>query len=316
MKKEKILAVVGPTASGKTALAIRLAGELSGEILSCDSMQIYRRMEVGTAKPTAAERALAVHHLLDIAEPDEPFSCADYVAAATRAAEEVLSRANLPIFCGGTGLYLDAFLRGGFEETKTDPAVRERLFAEAERIGDHAMHERLREVDPESAAAIHENNRKRVLRALEIYESTGLTKTETDRRSRELISPYDATVIGLRFCDRALLYRRIDARVDRMIEDGLIEETKRLLADGVFEKNATAAQAIGYKELFAYLRGEEPLSDAVERIKQATRRYAKRQETWFGAKEYVHWIDLDRDGKTRDADEVFDEALRLAQTEF
>ena len=311
--KIKILAVVGSTASGKTALSIALAKKLRGEIISCDSMQIYRRMDVGTAKPTPEEMAGIPHHLLDFIEPDTPFSCAEYVSMAKKVAEEIHARGHLPILCGGTGLYLDSFLRGGgFEETVTDPALRESLFAFAAEHGNHALHERLRAVDPESADAIHENNVKRVVRALEIFESTGVTKTEMDRRSRTLETPYDACVIGLRYQNREILYRRIDKRVDLMLEAGLLEETKRLMEEGVFERNSTAAQAIGYKELLGYLRKEQSLDEAVEDLKRATRRYAKRQITWFGAKDYVHWVDADRDGSMRSFEEILEEALSVA----
>jgi tRNA dimethylallyltransferase len=194
----------------------------------------------------------------------------------------------------------------------TDPALRASLFAFAAEHGNHALHERLRAVDPESADAIHENNVKRVVRALEIFESTGVTKTEMDRRSRTLETPYDACVIGLRYQNREILYRRIDKRVDMMLEAGLLEETERLMEEGVFERNSTAAQAIGYKELLGYLRKEQSLDEAVEDLKRATRRYAKRQITWFGAKDYVHWVDADRDGSMRSFEEILEEALSVA----
>jgi tRNA dimethylallyltransferase len=191
-------------------------------------------------------------------------------------------------------------LRGGnFEETESDPLLRESLFAYAEAHGNAALHARLEAVDPESAEAIHPNNVKRVVRALEIFESTGITKTEADRRSRAVESPYDASVIGLRYDTRELLYERIDRRVDLMLREGLLEETRRLMNEGVFEVNATAAQAIGYKELLGYLRGECDLQAAVEDLKRATRRYAKRQITWFGAKDYVQWVDATQNGAMR-----------------
>ena len=269
-KKKKILAVVGPTASGKSRLAVELAKALGGEVISCDSMQIYRDMNVGTAKPTQEETEGIPHHLIDFADPHQAFSCADYVDAAHRSVEEIITRRKLPIFCGGTGLYLDSVLRGGFEETASDPVLRQKLLEFAEAHGAEALHERLAQVDPESAAAIHANNVRRVARALEIFELTGLTKTETDRRSRMRETPYDALVIGLRYAEREILYRRIDDRVDQMLEMGLLEETERLLQAGVFETNATAAQAIGYKELLGYLRGEETLADAVDELKRAT----------------------------------------------
>ncbi len=312
MQNNKILAVVGPTASGKSALALALAKNLGGEIVSCDSMQIYRRMDIGTAKPTKREMASVPHWLIDIIEPDVPFSCADYVTEAQKTVADIVSRGALPIFCGGTGLYLDSFLRGGgFEETATDPHLRQSLFDYAAEHGNHALHERLAEVDPESAAAIHENNVKRVVRALEIYQTTGMTKTEADRRSRMLPSLYDATVIGLRYADRELLYRRIDRRVDEMLEAGLLDETRRLRDEGVFSRNTTAAQAIGYKELLGYLDGACGLEEAVENLKRATRRYAKRQLTWFGAKEYVKWIDVTDEGGTVPFNRIVAVAMEL-----
>lgn len=314
-KKIKILAVVGSTASGKTALSIALAKALGGEIVSCDSMQLYRRMDIGTAKPTKEEMDGVAHHLLDFAEPDQPFSCAEYVTLAQKAVLEIQGRGKLPIFCGGTGLYLDSVLRGGgFEETETDPVLRQRLLDFAAANGNHALHERLRAVDPESAEAIHENNVKRVVRALEIFETSGMTKTEADRRSRLIESPYDACVIGLRYEDREILYDRIGRRVEQMLKAGLLEETRSLMGEGVFERNSTAAQAIGYKELLGYLRGEQSLAEATEALKRATRRYAKRQITWFGAKDYVHWIDAVQNGRLRSLEELLEEALQIFQS--
>ena len=314
MERVRILAVVGPTASGKTALSIELARRLNGEIVSCDSMQVYRGMNVGTAKPDAEEMGGIPHHLIDVAEADEPFSVAEYVTLAQAAIADIHARGKLPILCGGTGLYLDALLRGGLEETESDPALRAALFGYAEANGAHALHERLRAVDPESADAIHENNVKRVVRALEIYESTGITKTESDRRSREQDAPYDATVLGLSYPDREVLYERIARRVEQMLADGLVAETARLCAAGVFEKNTTAAQAIGYKEILPALRGEETLEAARERLTVATRRYAKRQLTWFRAKPYVRWLDMtDGEGRLRTLGGVADEALTYFQ---
>lgn len=314
-KKIKIFAVVGSTASGKTALSIALAKALGGEIVSCDSMQLYRRMDIGTAKPTQEEMDGVAHHLLDFAEPDQPFSCAEYVTLAQKAVLEIQARGKLPIFCGGTGLYLDSVLRGGgFEETEVDPILRQQLLDFAAANGNHALHERLRAVDPESAEAIHENNVKRVVRALEIFETSGMTKTEADRRSRLIESPYDACVIGLRYEDREILYDRIGRRVEQMLKAGLLEETRSLMEEGVFERNSTAAQAIGYKELLGYLRGEQSLAEATEDLKRATRRYAKRQITWFGAKDYVHWIDAVQNGTLRSLEELLEEALRIFQS--
>ncbi len=295
-QKPRIVAIVGCTASGKTSLSVELARRFGGEIVSCDSMQIYRGMDIGTAKPDEAERRGVPHHLMDFVDPLDPtgYSCADYVRDARAAAEDILARGRLPILCGGTGLYLDAFLRGGsFESTDTDPALRADLMALAEREGADALHAILRELDPVSAEATHPNNVKRVARAIEICRVTGRKKSDLDRESRQAEGPYDALVIGLDYTDRTILYDRIDRRVDAMLDAGLVAETCRLREAGVFDTCSTAAQAIGYKELFPYLDGAQSLEEATEVLKTATRRYAKRQMTWFRAKEYVTWIACD-----------------------
>ena len=311
--KPRILAIVGPTAGGKTALSIALAKRLGGEIICCDSMQIYRGMNVGTAKPDEAERDGVPHHLFDILDPEQPFSVNTYLELAAKAVEDILRRGRLPIFCGGTGLYLDAFLRGGLPETPgADPALREELLALARERGEDFLHAQLSSVDPESAEAIHKNNVRRVVRALEIYRLTGVTKSEWDRRSTALHSPYNAAVLGLFFEDRSLLYARIEQRVDMMLEMGLAEETARLYAAGVFEHSPTAAAAIGYKELLPYLRGECTLSEATEELKTATRRYAKRQLTWFGAKDYVRHLYADEGGSMRKSEEIVNNAIEVA----
>ncbi len=308
-QKIKILAVVGPTASGKTAVAVELARRLGGEVVSCDSMQVYRRMNIGTAKPTEEEKCGIAHHLIDAVEPDAPFSCAEYVTLATQAVKDILARGKLPILCGGTGLYLDRFLCGEMEETHADESLRASLFAFADQQGAEALHARLRSVDPESADAIHPNNVKRVVRALEIYEQTGIPKSEFDRRSQVTESPYDALVVGLHYPRREVLYERINRRVDVMLADGLLEETKQLKAEGVFEVNLTAAQAIGYKELLGYLDGRETLWEATENLKTATRRYAKRQLTWFSAKPYVTWVEMEKEGSLRSLDDICSEIV-------
>ena len=311
MKKTFLLAIVGSTASGKSRMAVKLAQKLNGEIISCDSMQIYKRMNVGTAKPTMEEMEGIPHHLIDFAEPDVSFSSADYVAAAKRAIEEVSSRGKLPILCGGTGLYLERLLYGGGDAEEAEPCdeIRRKWQAYCEENGNHALHERLREVDAESADAIHENNVHRVIRALEIFETTGVPKSEWDKRSKEKASDYEFCVVGLRYGSRELLYDRINRRVDAMMESGLLEETKSLMEEGVFARNSTAAQAIGYKELLAHLDGEESLLDAVERLKTATRRYAKRQITWFSAKPYVQWVDADDNGCMRGEEDILSDIL-------
>lgn len=307
---DKILAVVGSTASGKSDLAIALAQRCGGEIVCCDSMQIYKDMDIGTAKPTKEDLAAVPHHLFDFVEPDTPFSCADYIPLADRATQDILARDALPIFCGGTGLYLDRFLSGAdFESTQIDSDFRREMETLARERGNGELHEMLRAIDPNAADEIHPNNVKRVIRALEIYRTSGRTKTELDRESREHESRYEALQIGIRYNDRSVLYDRIDRRVDAMLEAGLLAETERLLADGVFEKNSTAAQAIGYKELLPCIRGETDLDTAREALKTATRRYAKRQMTWFSSHGNVVWIDADG----REREDIVAEAAALAE---
>ena len=311
-RKLSLLAIVGPTAGGKTSLSIALAKRLGGEIISCDYMQLYRGMDVGTAKPTIEEMDGVPHHMIDVREPDESYSCAEYVVDARVKIQDVTSRGLLPILCGGTGLYLDAVLLGGsFEDTPSDPSIRGRLQAIAEQEnGKELLYDRLCEVDPDSASAIHKNNVKRVIRALEIFECCGTPKSVLDKASRERGLLYDATVIGLRYHSRELLYSRIDHRVDIMLSDGLYDEVVRLKYAGVCERNATAAQAIGYKELLGVLDGTATLAEAVDGLKMATRHYAKRQMTWFSAKPYVTWIYADtEDGQMRPFADILDEAM-------
>ena len=313
-KKLPVLAIVGPTASGKTGLSVELAKRLNGEIISCDSMQLYRYMNVGTAKPTEEEKQGIPHHLMDFVDPTDPkgYSCADYARDAKAAVEDILCRGKLPVFCGGTGLYLDAFLRGGsFEATDVDQALRRELTEYAEANGAVALHAMLRDLDPEAAETIHPNNVKRVVRAIEICRTTGCTKSELDRRSREVESPYHALVIGLQYENRSVLYDRIDRRVDIMLADGLVEETMKLRQMGVFDTCLTAAQAIGYKELFPYLDGCATLPEVTEALKLATRHYAKRQITWFSAKPYVTWLKMDGETGVRDFEDIVNNCEKL-----
>lgn len=311
--KIKMLAIGGSTASGKSALALELAERFGGEIVSCDSMQVYKRMNIGTAKPTAEEMARVPHHMIDIVEPSENYSCAEYIKDAERAIRDISSRGKLPIICGGTGLYLDALLRGSdfSEESTPNEELRRELFEFAETHGKDALFEELRRIDPESAEAIHPNNVKRVIRAIEIYRTSGQKKSDLDRLSQLAPAKYDATVIALRYNDRDILKNRIDTRVDQMIAEGLEEETRALLDEGVFECNTTAAQAIGYKEFLGYFKGEMSFEECAELLKVATRKYAKRQMTWFGGKKYVEWIDADEDGKMRSFDEIVNSAITL-----
>lgn len=310
-----IPAIVGPTASGKTALAIALAQRLGGEIVGCDSMQIYREMDIGTAKPTAEERAAIPHHMIDFVPPGRPYSAADYATDALACIKAIRARGRVPVLCGGTGLYLSSLRRGGapVESPPADPVLRAELAARAELPGGREeLHAALAAVDPDAAAATHPNNLRRVIRALEIYRTSGRTKSEWDRLSREGERGLPLLPIGLRFQDRSLLADRIARRVASMMADGLVEEARRLFDAGLLAPTGTAAQAIGYKELLPYLRGEITLAAATESLVTATRRYAKRQMTWFAADPSVIWLTVDRpDGSLRTADDLCDEAEAL-----
>ncbi len=308
-KYRKSLCIVGSTGGGKSALALAAAKKFDGEIISVDSMQVYRTMDIGTAKPSRAEMCEVPHHMIDVCSPHEAFSSAEYAKMALECAADISRRLKTPIFCGGTGLYLDALMRGGApEDTSADEGIRKELLEFAKENGAHALHERLREVDASSAEAIHENNVKRVARALEIYLVSGKSKSEWDRESMTAPREIEPFCVCLAYHDREILYRRIEHRVDEMLENGLLEETKRLLESGVFDTNSTAAGAIGYKELIPAIKGEIPLGTAVDMLKAATRRYAKRQITWFNAKPYVNMLYCDNeDGEMRDFESIFAE---------
>ncbi len=294
---KKIIAVVGPTASGKSALALELARIYDGEIVSCDSMQIYKYFDIGTAKPTNEERVLVKHHMVDIVDPKitDSFSCAEFTALAKKAIDDILSRNKLPILCGGTGLYIDNIITGTeFSDTVTDLEYRNKLFALAEANGNDFVYDMLVKVDPESAKSIHPNNLKRVIRALEIFHTSNVTKTEWDKRSRTKTREYDATVLGIAYNNREALYDRINKRVDIMINNGLVDEVKILAAISALRPGTTAAQAIGYKELLSHVLDNTPLCDAIESIKRETRRYAKRQMTWFRRNSEIYWLYPDK----------------------
>ena len=282
-----ILCLAGPTASGKTALAVELAKDLNGEVVSCDSMQVYRRMDIGTAKPSREEMQGIPHHMIDVAEPDEDFSVSRYCAMAAPIVDDIVARGKTAIIAGGTGLYMDSLIRGNDFAPFPSTGVREKLEAETDEIGLPAMLTQLREIDPDTADRVFD--RKRILRALEVYLETGETITEHNRKTRLIPPKYTPLWLGLDFADRGELYRRIDKRVDIMLEMGLMEEIRSLLDSGIPEK-CTAMQAIGYKEFVNALEGREPLSQAAEEVKKASRHYAKRQLTWFRRNPAVHWL--------------------------
>ncbi len=286
---KRIVVVAGPTASGKTELSLALAERLNGEIVSADSMQIYRGMDIGTAKPTIGGRRGIPHHMLDVAEPGDDWSVSRYEQQASNCVDDILRRGRLPILCGGTGLYINAVISGaGFQASGADSGVRAALEKQWDDQGADAMCARLRAVDPESAARLHPNDRRRIIRALEVYELTGETISEHNRRTRERPPRYDAVMLGLKTDPRDVLYQRIDRRVGKMVEQGLIEEVRSLWQRGALK--GTAAQAIGYKELIDYFESRKTLDEALRAIQQKSRNYAKRQLTWFQADDRIHWI--------------------------
>lgn len=293
-KKIPLLVVCGPTASGKTAAAVTLAKKFRGEVISADSMQIYKHMDIGTAKPALDETCGIPHHLLDILEPSENFSLAAYVKLAGEAIAGIHARGALPVLAGGTGLYISTLIDGvSLTEMESSPGLRKELEDIAKERGADYLWNILNETDPEAAGMIHPNNIGRVVRAIEVHRLTGVTMSEQRRRSRETRSPYDVKIIGLGFANRENLYHRISIRVDDMIEAGLVEEAGRLMD----KYSETASQAIGYKELIPYLNGEQTLGEAVENIKRETRRYAKRQLTWFRRDNNVVWFNVDEYSK-------------------
>ncbi len=303
----KILAVAGPTASGKTALSVELALRLGGEVVSFDSMQVYRDLSIGTAKPDEDERRGVPHHLFDLLDAGEEFSCADFCAAARPVIADISSRGKLPILVGGTGLYLDSLLAGdGLSTAGADEKIREKYEAYARENGSTALHSLLRSVDPASADAIHENNVKRVIRALEIYDLTGVTKSEWDERSKNVPKEYDCTTVIIEYEDRETLYSRIERRVDAMFDAGLEKEARMLWDKGLLTGGSGVSQAIGYKEFVPYFTGEGTLDDVREQIVLSTRHYAKRQITWFARNKNAVRVYADGKDVSSLADEVME----------
>ncbi len=299
MKKPLVIVVAGPTASGKTSLAIEIAKNLDGEIVSADSMQIYKNMDIATAKPTKAEMSAVRHHLIGFIDCGEEYSVAMYKQAATEAIKDILSRGKLPIVCGGTGLYIDTLVKNTtfFDHGKTD--IRSELETLADEKGMEYLRDKLYEVDAETADKLHINDKKRIIRALEVYYSTGKTISEQDKLSHLEESEFDWCIIGLTAENRQVLYDRINRRVDMMLSEGLLEEAQEFYKS---EYSSTAKQAIGYKELKPYLDGFVKIEEAVEKLKTETRRYAKRQLTWFRRNKNINWISIDSLGSRKAVD--------------
>lgn len=307
----RIIVVSGPTASGKTALAVELAKKYGGEVISADSMQIYTDMDIASAKATPEEQQGIPHHLMDFLDPAESFSVADWVKMAEKCADDILSRGKIPVICGGTGLYISSFVDNlQFDDSECDYSFREEMRKFAEENGAEALLEKLREVDPQTAGELHANNISRVIRALEVYKTTGHTIAEAKRASRNAPSPFSFILLTLDFDPREQLHERINRRVDIMLENGLEQEARSCFEQ---QNRPTAAQAIGCKELYPYFRGERTLSDCVEELKLRTRQYAKRQLTWFRRDSRFHRIVI-RPGDglaevTRMASEIIDREL-------
>ena len=300
-----IICIAGPTASGKTALAVQLAKEFNGEVVSCDSMYVYRGLNIGTAKPSIEEMEGIVHHMIDVAGPEEDFSVSKYCCMAAPIVDDIVARGKTAIIAGGTGLYMDSLIKGNDFAPFPATGMREKLEEQADREGMEAMLALLSSIDPDSAARLHISDRKRIIRALEVYYETGETITAHNVRTQAIPPKYDPLWLGLDFADRAELYRRIDLRVGLMLEQGLVEEIKELLCSGIPQK-CTAMQAIGYKEFVAALNGEISIEEAADQVRIASRHYAKRQLTWFRRNKKIHWI-------TRETVEGSDEIFRRAR---
>ncbi len=302
-----IICLAGPTASGKTALAVELAKEFNGEIVSCDSMQIYKRMDIGTAKPSLEEREGIAHHMLDVAQPTEDFSVSRYCDMATPIVDDILARGKTAIIAGGTGLYMDSLIKGNNFASFPATGIRQQLESRAAAEGIESLRTQLRNVDPESADKFSDN--RRIIRALEVYLETGISITEHNKRTQALPPRYHPLWLGLDFEDRKDLYDRIDLRVGIMLQQGLIREIQELLASGI-PANATAMQAIGYKEFVAALRGQCTIGEAADQVRKASRHYAKRQLTWFRRNKDIHWLTR---AKEADDQEILSRARQIIQ---
>lgn len=307
MLENTLICIVGPTASGKTELSIKIAKYINAEIISADSMQIYKGLDIATAKPTEKEKQGIVHHMLDICEQDEDFSVAKYVKMADEIAQNILSKNIVPIVVGGTGLYIDSLIEcNKFCESETDENLRNELYTYAKIYGNEALHKRLENVDKISAARLHPNNKKRIIRALEVFYKTGMTIDEVNKSNKNEKAKYKAIKIGICPEDRNQLYDRINKRVDIMVDKGLLNEVKKIYEIG--NLSLTASQAIGYKEIKPYLDGEKSFDECIELLKQRSRNYAKRQITWFKRDKSIHWINYNDDCNI---DDVFHSSTKI-----
>ncbi len=307
MNKQKVICVAGPTASGKTELGVGLSKHFDGEVVSADSMQIYRGMHIASAATDKSETDGIPHHLTEFLPYGSSFTVADYVKVARKKINDIASRGKMPIVVGGTGLYINSLINNvEFTENQPDLELRQKITEEFERVGGEKMLERLFEIDPETAKKLHSNDNRRIIRAFEIYETTGKTKSFNDSESIKNESPYRCVLIGITYRDRELLYERINRRVDKMIEQGLLAEAENAYRQ---KSGGGSVQAIGHKEFFDYFKGDIPFDAAVENLKRSTRRYAKRQMTWFNKNQSIHWIYKD------ETDDVLSRAISLAERE-
>lgn len=308
-ERPRVVAIGGPTATGKTALSVAMARRFNGEIINADSMQIYRELSVGTAKVMPEEQQGVPHHLLDFLPPECTYSVADFTISASNVISEITARGHLPFVVGGTGLYITSLLNGvSFAPEKNDPQVRRKLQQEAAEQGPEALYQRLKTLDPVYAAKVHPHNLPRVIRALELYEITGRKMSEQQQNSRPSTPPYRSLCLCLGYHDRSVLYRRIDQRVDQMLEKGILAEAELVWKNR--ERYRTAAQAIGYKEFFPYLEGKQTLPECVNSLKQATRNYAKRQLTWFRHQGDVVWLYVDEENPAVQAEKLIENFLQ------
>ena len=311
MEKQKVIVICGPTASGKTALSIELAKKIDGEIVSCDSMQIYKEMDIGTAKPTLEEMQGIKHYMIGIISPNERYSVADYKKDAKKAIREILNKGKVPIVVGGTGLYIDSLIYEiEYQDIEFDKEYREHLEKEVKEKGLEELYNEAKEIDPQAIEKISKNDKKRILRILEIYHATGENKTEQERKSRQKEVEYDYKVYALNM-DREKLYDRINKRVDKMIEEGLIQEVEKIYKK--YNDFPTAMQGLGYKEVVEYLEGKLTKEEMIEKIKQETRRYAKRQLTWFRKNKQTIWLDVGKNTIQNNI-EIILEGLKVERT--